>query len=60
MVIRFLLALMFISCAHDTVVDKKYKCMVQLVEQGVEAGKAAEACQYTFKNAAPEGFPGSK
>lgn len=57
---KLLLTLLFISCAHETVVDKKYKCMLQLVEQGVEAQKAAEACQYTFKNAAPEGYPGPK
>jgi hypothetical protein len=56
-----LLSMLLTSCAiNETIIDKRYKCMVQLVEQGVEAHKAAEACKYTFKNNAPEAYPGTK
>lgn len=47
---KFLLAFLFISCAHETAVDKRHKCVVELVREGVPAKEAAEACKYTFRN----------
>jgi len=46
----FLLAILFVSCAHETAVDKRHKCVVELVREGVPAKEAAEACKYTFRN----------
>lgn len=47
---KFLLALLFVSCAHETAVDKRYKCVLQLVKEGVSAKESAEACKYTYRN----------
>jgi hypothetical protein len=41
--------MLLVSCS-TTSGDKKYKCVLDLVREGVDADKAAKACKYTYKN----------
>jgi hypothetical protein len=49
---KLLLVLLIVGCANNTIVDKKHKCVVELVKEGVTAKESAEACKYTFDNSA--------
>lgn len=47
---RYLLVFLLLQGCATTAQDKKFKCVLDLVREGVDADKAAKACKYTFKN----------